>query len=106
MNTKILSALSLLTAAAAFVPAAQAGTVVCADGTIYNLSGDEITDDVACANHGGLSPTQRPGANTVQTNTPHPVFPDESRPTPAQIAKIILGQDGGDGHQGNTGRKR
>ena len=80
MKTRFFTALSLLPVAA-FAATAQAGTVVCKDGTIYHLTGDEITYEVACANHGGLSSTQMPGANVVQTNTPHPFEPDRSRPT-------------------------
>ncbi|MGH1414589.1 MAG: hypothetical protein ACRBB0_13940 [Pelagimonas sp.] len=80
MKLTFLAALPLTIATLAFASTAQAGHVVCADGTIYNLTGDEITSEVACAKHGGLSPTQKPGANTVQTNTPHPSVPDRSKP--------------------------
>jgi hypothetical protein len=92
MKTQIFFASALLGAALATATAAQAGTVVCADGTIYNLSGDEITYEVACSEHGGLSPTQLPGANEVQTNTPA-IFP--TRPRHVQVALDILGTDTG-----------
>ncbi|MEM9763042.1 MAG: hypothetical protein AAF968_11095 [Pseudomonadota bacterium] len=89
MTNKPILMLALLGSTVAFASAAQAGTVICADGTIYHLSGDEITYSVACANHGGIGRSQLPGAGGIQTNTPHPVFPDTSgRGGGRQVSKV------------------
>lgn len=85
MKIRSLSVFSTLFASAFFAAAAHAGTVICADGTIYHLSGDEITYEVACANHGGVSRSQLPGAGGIQTSVPIPPIPDTGSP-----AKLVL----------------
>ena len=55
--------------------------VQCADGTIFVLNGDEITDDVACAYHGGVSPVAVfVGGTDIKNNTPIPAIPLKAKP--------------------------
>ncbi|MEM6464222.1 MAG: hypothetical protein AAF724_20135 [Pseudomonadota bacterium] len=90
MNRSILAALAVLTAGSvlgssvpgmALTPYSER-TIQCADGTIFKLTGDEITSDMACANHGGVS---RAGVITSsQLKTNHAVPPEPNTPKPAR----------------------
>lgn len=74
MKTQIATALAALavgTLATLAVPAtAQAAdrTVTCNDGTVYNFGPDDaISNEVACANHGGVKPASPFRASKVKT---------------------------------------
>lgn len=80
----------LVAASAALAVPAQASNnnhqVQCADGTVYVLNGDEITDDVACANHGGVSTAAVIiGGTQVQTN--HGISPEPLRVRPQRATR-------------------
>lgn len=80
MNNKMLAAIAVLTAGSVLgfsLPANSTPllrTIQCADGTIFTL-GDAITDEIACADHGGLSPTRVPSKTNIKANNTVPPIP-------------------------------
>lgn len=88
MNKMIIAALAVLTAGtvSTTLPAVSAGmnrTVECADGTIFQFGDDAISDQVACADHGGLKPKSPFKAKKAQMKN-MPVKPSRvsAQPTP------------------------
>lgn len=84
LSVALIPALALA-ASALFVSPGLASNndrqVQCADGTVYVLNGDEITDDVACANHGGVSTAAVIiGGSQIKTNHGKPPEPLRARP--------------------------
>ncbi|MEM6610596.1 MAG: hypothetical protein AAF689_18710 [Pseudomonadota bacterium] len=89
MNSKIFLALAVLTGPALVPTTAMAEferTVVCADGSVHHLSGDEITDDMVCASRGGLSPSQIPTAGGIKQGGQTPIKPRPPRQGVATLA--------------------
>ncbi|MEM1288831.1 MAG: hypothetical protein AAGH60_10810 [Pseudomonadota bacterium] len=84
LSLSTLAAIVLASTAVLAFPAQASNNnhqVQCADGTVYVLNGDEITDDVACANHGGVSTAAVIiGGTQVQTNHGKPPEPLKVRP--------------------------
>lgn len=78
MNKMIFAALAVLTAGtvSTTIPAISAGmnrTVVCNDGTVFKFGDDAISDQVACADHGGLKPNSPFKAMKAQLKNMPPV---------------------------------
>ncbi|WP_162651915.1 hypothetical protein [Lentilitoribacter sp. Alg239-R112] len=94
MNKLILAALATLTAGTMMstVVASNATplmrSVQCADGTVFKL-GDEITDEIACADHGGVSNTTVVTPSQLQTNSGIDPIPLKPKTTFKRVSKNI-----------------
>lgn len=80
MKNVIFAALAVLTVGiiSTTLPAVSAGMsriVECADGTVFKFGDDAISDQVACAYHGGLNPKPpfRAKKANLENTTPIPI---------------------------------
>lgn len=87
--TSVVGGIALLSGAFAAVHAQASNNdhqVQCVDGTVYILNGDEITDEVACAHHGGVSPAAViVGGTQIKTN--HGIAPEPLKKRPQRASR-------------------